>query len=313
MQLGLLNLIVGIIVDAIETSRDTDHLHKFQEKLASTDQAKAKLMQVCKELDTDGSGELTIDEVLDAFDNHDEFNRALTLMDIRKDELTGLFAMMDVDHSGTVDFEEFVEQLHHIKEQDSHTMLIFIKHHLAVVRQALTSQLKVLEEEILNQSSARDDKIAAILAAVCPNGDSNILVPVDAVFDSFDDVQSIKEVESDVRHSGGVEMPLQSNVVECLASPRWRKPPLEPVPAERPPSTDGEGASRTLSTRHLPSPPSPPHSSSWGPLPAKAETMLPIGHCADAVCGQNPVGGVAPNGLPTQFDATSAERSAAHH
>eukprot|EP00811_Abedinium_folium_P016589 NODE_2552_length_2190_cov_4.056714.p1 GENE.NODE_2552_length_2190_cov_4.056714~~NODE_2552_length_2190_cov_4.056714.p1 ORF type:complete len:693 (-),score=136.82 NODE_2552_length_2190_cov_4.056714:40-2118(-) len=166
VQLGVLNLVIGIIVDAIEHSRERDHGHLLARKEAAAEQAKKELLEVCHSMDVDGNGSITLAELESAFDENFDFHKALTMMDVGRDELPMLFQIMDHERVHSVSYDTFVEQLQHIKTQDSHTMLIFMKHHLAEVRLKLSEQVNIMEEQLLQAQVERDVKIDGIFSLV---------------------------------------------------------------------------------------------------------------------------------------------------
>merc|ERR1719247_1829753 len=64
VNLGLMNLILSVIVDKAQQARSEDAKWQMQEKEEQFMKTKKKLISVCKELDADNSGKLTLDELL---------------------------------------------------------------------------------------------------------------------------------------------------------------------------------------------------------------------------------------------------------
>eukprot|EP00415_Alexandrium_ostenfeldii_P004719 UN4719 len=88
-----------------------------------------------------------------------EFQEQLLAMDIQADDMAIVFSILDADSSGTVSHEEFITELFKMKSHDSHTLLMFIKHHVTQIREQMRkdsqtrkemrSQLHNLHEEVI--------------------------------------------------------------------------------------------------------------------------------------------------------------------
>merc|ERR1712232_1178965 len=102
------------------------------------------LFKLCKTLDTDNSGELSLDELKGGFETNQAFSDVLQVMDVKKEDMELIFGILDEDHSGNVTYREFVEQLYKMKSQDMQTMLVFIRGYIAELRQMLLSQKDML-------------------------------------------------------------------------------------------------------------------------------------------------------------------------
>jgi len=150
VNFGLLNLVLTVIVDSAQAARDADEQRKLADKSHEFEQAKKKLMSVCSDLDKDGSGELTYAELMEGIEYHPEFSATMALLDVNKDDMSIVFDMLDQDNSGSVTFTEFAEQLHKMKSQDDHTMLIFIRGYLNEVRKKVAEQIRYTKDETFN-------------------------------------------------------------------------------------------------------------------------------------------------------------------
>merc|ERR1712100_5826 len=112
------------------------------------EQAREKMYNMCASLDDDGSGSITLEELEQGFQTNPEFALALSVMDIRGEDMAVVFAILDEDLSGSVTYDEFVDQLYKMKSQDSHTMLLFIKGYVNQLRQKLSESLRLLKTEL---------------------------------------------------------------------------------------------------------------------------------------------------------------------
>ena len=107
------------------------------------------MVRIFEELDTDGSGELTFQELLDAPQNvKDEMNVLINI-----NELEDLFEIMDEDGTGTVSMDEFFECLSRTVIADvSIDQLRVIKKLDRCIRSEdeMTDSLKQIREELRN-------------------------------------------------------------------------------------------------------------------------------------------------------------------
>lgn len=148
VNLCLLNLVLTVIVDRAQEARAEDGEHALKEKRLGLQNATKKMVQLFEEMDQDGSGHLTLDEIELGFDSNDEFFAVMKLMDVERVDLGVVFQIIDEDHSGTVTAEEFAQQLYKMKAQESSTLLKYIEHHILTVKFDLAEQMKYIKEEI---------------------------------------------------------------------------------------------------------------------------------------------------------------------
>lgn len=165
IELGLLNLILAAIVDRAASARADDDKYQLRERGRDFDLAKKKLVSLCAQLDDDDSGFLTNEELAKGFDSNREFAMAMAAMDVQREDLACLFSILDEDGSGAVDYKEFIEQLHKMKSQDNHMMLVFIKSHVKTIGLQVQEQLTILSDFLhqhafemrsLNEASRKD-------------------------------------------------------------------------------------------------------------------------------------------------------------
>jgi len=163
VHVGLLNLILTVIVDKAREKHEHDLERKIKLKEKQFQQAKTELISLCESLDEDGSGELSLQELLDGFDKNAQFAMTLSVMDIKKDDMEVVFGILDEDHSGAVTYSEFAEQLHKMKSQDAQTMLIFIKGYVNELRQKVSEQGRFLKNEIFSSLDMQRENVGEVL------------------------------------------------------------------------------------------------------------------------------------------------------
>merc|ERR1712205_289388 len=106
---------------------------------------------VCRQLDTDNSGHLTVDELMAGFYHNSHFHLVCQHMDMTIDDFEIIFALLDEDGNGSIDYAEFVEQLYKLKEEDSHTLLVFIKHYVRDIKQKQLHEMEYMHESFTSQ------------------------------------------------------------------------------------------------------------------------------------------------------------------
>eukprot|EP00747_Dinoflagellata_sp_TGD_P112675 gnl/TRDRNA2_/TRDRNA2_171535_c1_seq3.p1 gnl/TRDRNA2_/TRDRNA2_171535_c1~~gnl/TRDRNA2_/TRDRNA2_171535_c1_seq3.p1 ORF type:complete len:566 (+),score=90.35 gnl/TRDRNA2_/TRDRNA2_171535_c1_seq3:225-1700(+) len=153
VQLALLNLVLAGIVDSAVEARKGSEKDIANDKTEARAKAEARLVTLCEYMDESGDGKLSLEELLNGYSDNEEFRNLLTTMDVQVDDMPIMFAIMDQDKSGDVDYYEFVSELHKMKAQDMQAMLVFIKFYVTDIRSQLGKQIEVLERDMLQNFS----------------------------------------------------------------------------------------------------------------------------------------------------------------
>lgn len=101
------NIITGIFVDQALQSAKNDREEMIQEQLHDRDDSRSELQKIFEAADTDKSGSLTQSE----FELHlksEKVRAHLDFMGIQINEAIGLFRILDVDNSNSVEIDEFL-------------------------------------------------------------------------------------------------------------------------------------------------------------------------------------------------------------
>lgn len=149
VELGMLNLILTVIVNAAQEARDADLQRKIREKEHEFEKAKRRLVKLCRELDTDRNGELSLEEMLIGMEENRAFGETISLMDVKKEDMTTIFSLLDENGDGKVIYREFVEQLYRMKAQDANTHLIFLKGSVNSLRSSVNTLINIVQNEVL--------------------------------------------------------------------------------------------------------------------------------------------------------------------
>eukprot|EP00927_Polykrikos_kofoidii_P000217 TRINITY_DN10089_c0_g1_i6.p1 TRINITY_DN10089_c0_g1~~TRINITY_DN10089_c0_g1_i6.p1 ORF type:complete len:527 (+),score=79.21 TRINITY_DN10089_c0_g1_i6:215-1582(+) len=148
INLWVLNLILSVIVDSAHEAREKDMQHALEQKREQFEHAKHSLAQVCKSLDANVDGVITQRELLKGYEENEEFRQHMAVLDAAKEDMPIVFHILDRDKSGTITSDEFVEQLHMMKSQDLHTMMVFLKHHVLTLEDLVRDQFSLMTREI---------------------------------------------------------------------------------------------------------------------------------------------------------------------
>jgi len=148
---------------------------------------KERLMDVCKLMDKDGSGELDMEELNSGFETNEEFALIMSQMDIKLDDMDNVFHILDEDGSGSVTYKEFVDQLYKMKSQDSHSVLLFIKGLLKELRLKMCDEFQSLTGNV----NAKVDSLLTMTGqAALPNVGATLADSVGNATKTFDSAGS---------------------------------------------------------------------------------------------------------------------------
>ncbi|CAE7198432.1 Scn11a [Symbiodinium natans] len=154
---GVLNLIVAVVVDTFADARMND-IHSLAEEMEDEiEHDRKELAKLFKRMDQDGSGQLTLQELMEGARTDSSFQSRLRVMDIDVQDLEQLFCMIDQDRSGTVEVSEFIGPLSRWAH-DSKTAPRFIKYNLMQTMN-LQEELHEIVLEGFRQLAVRIDSL----------------------------------------------------------------------------------------------------------------------------------------------------------
>ncbi|CAE7878908.1 CACNA1B [Symbiodinium sp. KB8] len=126
---GVLNLIVAVVVDTFADARLNDVQTLAEEMEDEIDFDRKSLAKIFDRIDKDGSGQLSLQELIEGARSDQDFQSRLRVMDIDEQDLEQLFHMIDQDQSGTIEVSEFIGPLSRWAH-DSKTAPRFIKYNM---------------------------------------------------------------------------------------------------------------------------------------------------------------------------------------
>jgi len=178
VAVGMMNLILAGIVDSAAQERQNDD--DFQEKAAALHAAlvRKKFVGICKDLDTDGDGTLTRDELLEAYTSKPEIQKLFATLALDVAELDNLLLLADKDGNGTVEYEELSTTLIKIKSMDVGTMVALLKQDVAEVKAHAPATKTILDKmdvgtmvALLKQDVAEVKAHASVTKAILEKND----------------------------------------------------------------------------------------------------------------------------------------------
>ncbi|CAE7562465.1 pkd2 [Symbiodinium microadriaticum] len=147
---GVLNLVVAVVVDTFAEQRTKDVTNMAIEMEENEEEDLRKLDKMFAEIDGDGDGELTLQELVDGARRVREFQNRLRVMDIDQADLEQLFGMLDHDGGGTIDPDEFKVTLSRWAFE-SKTATRFVRYTLQQLmdnHQSAAQKLSTMEERL---------------------------------------------------------------------------------------------------------------------------------------------------------------------
>ncbi|CAE7594193.1 unnamed protein product [Symbiodinium natans] len=126
---GVLNMIVAVVVDTFAEARAHDILNLAEEMEQDLESDTKFLSKLFERIDTDRSGRVTLDELIEGARKDPEFQSRLRVMDIDEVDLQQLFEMIDVNGEGSIEASDFIWPLSRWVH-DSKTAPRFIKYNM---------------------------------------------------------------------------------------------------------------------------------------------------------------------------------------
>jgi len=166
---GVLNLVVAVVVDTFAEQRQKDVNAMAQDLEDEEEQELRVLKKMFAQIDEDGDGELTFQELLEGAKRLPEFQSRLRIMDIDEADFEQLFYMLDEDGGGTISLSEFTGALSRWLH-DSKTATRFVKYNIQrTMKQQLelTGMVAEMNKKIdkMNRRSKKNALAAAATAA----------------------------------------------------------------------------------------------------------------------------------------------------
>mmetsp|Transcript_27478 Transcript_27478/g.63530 ORF Transcript_27478/g.63530 Transcript_27478/m.63530 type:complete len:638 (+) Transcript_27478:44-1957(+) len=132
INLGVLNLVLTVIVNAAQEARESDENLQAHQRALDFEAHKARLMVLLRSIDEDRSGRISADEMHRAVNVVPEFRTVLEAIDIRRDDVEAFFNYLASDDAGgEVTYEDFVDQVFKMKSGDTTSLIMGLKNTLS--------------------------------------------------------------------------------------------------------------------------------------------------------------------------------------
>lgn len=131
----------------------------LMEKLSEQRRSQAVFLKICREMDKDKNGTISLVELLDAYDQNDKLQEELTLMHIEKDELEAIYVTVDKHGDQELPYSDFISNLYRTKTRDIRSLVIILHHMIVKINTTVNDQLQAtndslaLNTEVFNRSN----------------------------------------------------------------------------------------------------------------------------------------------------------------
>eukprot|EP00931_Biecheleriopsis_adriatica_P073287 TRINITY_DN47606_c0_g1_i1.p1 TRINITY_DN47606_c0_g1~~TRINITY_DN47606_c0_g1_i1.p1 ORF type:complete len:612 (+),score=105.06 TRINITY_DN47606_c0_g1_i1:84-1919(+) len=164
VNLGLLNLILSVIVDNAQRAHADDLVFQTAHKLQEAHSLQRDLIAMCHELDTDNDKSITLNELLEGYENLPNMSKKLTVLGVQRAELNSLFHVLDEDRSGQLDYEELVSKLVKLKTQDPGMALMTISANVNRLKGSIDDMIAEFHMEIAKHMDSSHSLSSNILS-----------------------------------------------------------------------------------------------------------------------------------------------------
>jgi len=134
VSLGMINLILTVIVERAAEAREKDIAENVKQKQMAQDGLKQDLLKICAEMDNDGDGQLSAQELRWAYENNEAFRNIMMTLDIRYSDLESVFKILDSDGTGELEYHEFCDELIQLQGQDIRVMVAMTRSSVHEIR-----------------------------------------------------------------------------------------------------------------------------------------------------------------------------------
>lgn len=136
---GLLNLVIAAIVDTAAQARENDIETISGQRKRERELTWTTFERLCEQLDSDNSGEITLDELRGGLSSIPALQAYFSVMGVEDDDLREIFLLLDEDGNGELSYAEFHSQLYKMKTLDVKTTLFFVTRYIQRMQRQLAA------------------------------------------------------------------------------------------------------------------------------------------------------------------------------
>jgi len=127
VQLGFMNLILAVIVERAAEAKEEDQDTARREKAQIEEKATQRLGKLFAEIDSDGSGSISLDELLEGYDSNQQMQNMFGKLDITRNDLGMLFELMDSDNVGELSYDSLIQNLRTCQMENTRKSLAMLR------------------------------------------------------------------------------------------------------------------------------------------------------------------------------------------
>eukprot|EP00928_Gymnodinium_smaydae_P003417 TRINITY_DN11228_c0_g2_i1.p1 TRINITY_DN11228_c0_g2~~TRINITY_DN11228_c0_g2_i1.p1 ORF type:complete len:600 (+),score=58.33 TRINITY_DN11228_c0_g2_i1:48-1847(+) len=151
---GLLNLIVAAIVEASIAAREEDVSISAKLVARFEEETHARFQALCKTMDSDGSGAISIHEFREVLKESKELQEQLVVMGVHDEELECLLELMAKDGDGVLANSEFVDQFTQMRTLIVKTQVFYLVKYVKQMHAELREHSEILKSLAAAQQEA---------------------------------------------------------------------------------------------------------------------------------------------------------------
>jgi len=177
VSVAVMNLVTAVIVEgAIEQAKEDKDVAKAYRK-QRLEQVLPKVREMFLQMDIDGDGQITLEEIAQA----DQSLKEDLLACLKADDMVDLFEILDVDGSGELDIHEFVEGITKMTTSDTSVETIMVLKQLKILRREVRESRDEMEKQVRESRDEMENRMqrleAALLGGRSGKQDTQLLEP----------------------------------------------------------------------------------------------------------------------------------------
>eukprot|EP00931_Biecheleriopsis_adriatica_P120938 TRINITY_DN96023_c0_g1_i1.p1 TRINITY_DN96023_c0_g1~~TRINITY_DN96023_c0_g1_i1.p1 ORF type:complete len:623 (+),score=131.26 TRINITY_DN96023_c0_g1_i1:37-1869(+) len=164
IQIGLTNLILAVVVEKAAEAHEVDVERKLRKVAADRKKAEERLSELCGLIDENCDGVISLEELMDYYNNHQELRNVMMTLDIREQDLENVFNLMDRDGSGDLTYSEVVQCISRADTNDLKRHIMMLKLQMQDVWTRIRGQIQVSVASMSKNMDAVKQDVESIVS-----------------------------------------------------------------------------------------------------------------------------------------------------